>query len=55
MTSDVHAKNYQHLKTRSLRIANDTIFSFLQNGGVTEKIVCHGNPAISFVFGIDNS
>ena len=56
VTSGVHAKNYQHRKTRSRRIANTHYFlSFtVKNGSVTEKIVCDGYPAISFVFSIGN-
>ena len=55
MTSGVNAKNYQLRKTRGLRIANTHNFlSFaVRNGGVTEKIVCDDNPAISFVSSID--
>ena len=57
VTSGVHAKNYQHRKTRSRRKANTHYFlSFtVRNGGVTDKIVCDGYPAISFVFCIGNS
>ena len=50
VTSDVHAKSYQHRKTRSRRIANAHNFLILavRNGGVTEKIVRQSRDFLRF-------